>query len=85
MKLMMKKKTLASKPKMKEEDYSEKEKGLIRENQVLKSLFNLKDEAFFRQRLLIGIERIALALEESLENSEEEEEEAEEVPLPEED
>ena len=50
----------------------------LRENSVLKDLINLKDDAYFRQQLLIQVERIATAmerqakaLEESLGNSDE--------------
>ena len=79
---MMEKKILANKEKKTEKDYSEKEEMLMRQLQALESLISLQNEPFFKQQLLIVLERIALAeerqalaLEESLGNSEKNEEE----------
>ena len=79
---MMPPKTSVKKEKEIEKDYSEREELLIRENQALRDLINLKDDPFFRQQILVVLERIALAeerqalaLEESLGNSIKNEEE----------
>jgi hypothetical protein len=58
---------------MKKRIYPEKENKeekilteLQNENQALKEYLNLKEEVYFRQQLLLGVFRIAKALEDSL-------------------
>jgi hypothetical protein len=72
---MMKQKTSQEKEK-KAGDIEEENMELKGRVSLLQDLVNLKDETYFRQQLLILLERIAKALETSLEESKEKDENA---------